>query len=291
MQGIRRELQRSIRSYIVGDTSGRRPSTGEAGWFGPESVTWLVQSDWSTVVGGIESLLIQTLHPPTMAGVADHSDYKSDMFGRLHRTVDFLGTTVFGSAEAAQRSVDLVHSIHEHVNGTMPDGAPYAANDSHNLLWVHCTEIDGFLRAFRIYGSVPITDSEADRYVAEMARIGEALGIEHAPRSVRELDDTVRSYIPELHFGSQAREAMRFLLFPPQPLAARAPYTIILAAAINLLPTWARRKLWLPPTIAPVDRLLVRPAAGTLLKALDWIMESPDEIEQLRDRRRQRASA
>ena len=100
--------------------------------------------------------------------------------------------------------------------------------------------------------------------------------------AVQELDDTLRSYIPELHYGSQARTAMRFLLFPPNPLAARAPYAVLLAAAIDLLPSWARRKLWIPPTIIPLDVLAVRPAAGALLKTLNWIMEPPEEIAAIR---------
>ena len=283
VQGIRRELQRSIRGYIAGDDASRvRTLPSDGGWFGPDSITWLVHTDWSMLVGGIESLLVQVLHPPTMAGVADHSTYKDDMLGRLQRTGQFLGTTVFGTAEEAQRSVDIVRSIHDRVTGTTPDGIEYEANDPHNLLWVHATEVDGFLRAYRRYASVEITDAEADRYVAEMAKVGEALGVRRAPRTVQELDDTLRSYIPELHYGSQARTAMRFLLFPPSRLAARAPYAVLLAAAIDLLPTWARRKLWIPPTIIPLDVFAVRPAAAALLKTLNWIMEPPEEIEAIR---------
>lgn len=291
VQGIRRELQRSIRGYIAGDAAPRaRTLPSDGGWFGPDSITWLVQTDWSVLVGGIESLLVQVLHPPTMAGVAEHSEYKDDMLGRLQRTTRFLGTTVFGTAEEAQRSVDIVRSIHDRVSGTTPDGNFYEANDPHNLLWVHATEIDGFLRAYRRYATVAITDAEADRYVAEMARVGEALGVRRAPRTVRELDDTLRSYIPELHYGSQARTAMRFLLFPPNRLAARAPYAVLLAAAIDLLPSWARRKLWIPPTILPIDVLAVRPAAGALLKTLNWIMEPPKEIEAIRAARAREGS-
>ena len=92
VEGIRRELRRTIGSYITGhnERGSSRSALAEDSWFGPDSVTWLVQSDWSILVGAIQSLLIQTLHPPTMAGVAEHSNFKDDPFGRIHRTANFL---------------------------------------------------------------------------------------------------------------------------------------------------------------------------------------------------------
>lgn len=273
VQGIRRELQRVVRGYIVGDDQPpMRPTASDDSWFGPDSAAWIIHTDWATLIGGIESLLVQTLHPPTMAGVADHSDYKSDPFGRLNRTAQFIGMTIFGSAEEAQRSVDIVRTIHDRIEGHTPDGRPYRANDSENLLWVHATEVDGFLRGVQRYGSSTITPDMADQYVAEMAQVGEALGIDRAPRSVAELDATLQQYRPHLHFGSQARETIRWLAFPPNSLAAQGPYAILLSAAVAMLPAWARRKLWIPPTLPPVNRLLVEPAAKSVVRTLDWIM-------------------
>ncbi len=273
-----------MRQYITGQREMAGGFAGEDGWFGPDSMVWLIQTDWSAIIGGVESLFVQTLHPPTMAGVADHSAYDADPFGRLHRTAAFIGATTFGSADEAQQAVDMVRAIHDRVEGTTPDGTPYRANDPHNLLWVHSTEVDGFLRAYRRYGSVRISDADADQYVAEMARVGEALGVERAPRSVEELDDTLRSYLPELTVGSQARTALRFLVYPPHTWQARGPYTIVLGAALDLLPSWARRKLWLPPRIAPVSSATVKPAAKAMIGALNWVMDVPPQVADLRAR-------
>ena len=55
----------------------------------------------------------------------------------------------------------------------------------------------------------------------------------------------LRAFRPELRAGAQAREAVRFLLFPPVPLVTRGVYGIVAGAAIGLLPRWARRELWL----------------------------------------------
>jgi len=286
VEGIRRELQRTVRGYITGDTKPRASADlSSDSWFGPDSVTWLIHSDASTMIGGVESLLVQVLHPPTMSGVAQHSSYKEDPFGRLHRTANFIGTTTYGSAAEAERMVATIRKVHDRVTGTTPDGEPYEANDPHNLAWVHCTEVDGFLRGYQRYGAVTLTDDDADRYVAEMARVGEALGVIDAPRSVAELNKRLELYVPELRYDSQARETVRWLMLPPNKLPAQGAYMIILAAAINLLPAWARRKLWFPPRIPVVSDALVAPAAKSLIGALGWIMGSPPEIEALRAER------
>jgi uncharacterized protein (DUF2236 family) len=285
VEGIRRHLRRGVRRYITGSAHGASALPADDGWFGPDSITWLVQTDWAVLIGGVESLLVQTLHPPTMAGVADHSDYRNDAFGRLHRTAAFIGKTTFGSAEHAQRAVDQVRAIHERIEGTTPDGVPYRANDPRNLGWVHATEVDGFLRAFRRFGNTPITDAEADRYVAEMARVGEAMGVEDAPRSVAELQSTLRSYKDELKVSAQSREALRFLINPPNALAVKPAHTIVLSGAVSIMPNWARRLLWIPPAIPPIDKALFEPPTRVLLKTLDWIMDAPPEVQKLRDRR------
>ncbi len=286
IEGIRRELQRTVSEYITGTREvGDGGRASQDSWFGPDSVTWLVQSDWSNLIGGVMSLLVQTLHPPTMAGVADHSNYVDDPYGRLHRTANFIGTTTFGSADEAERMVKVVRKVHDRVVGVTPEGVPYEANDPHNLAWVHCTEIDGFLRGYRRYGAVPISDAEADQYVAEMARVGEALGVIDAPRSVSDLDARLLSYLPELEYGKQAREAIRWLSFPPNKIGAQAPYAIILTAAINLLPSWARRKLWIPPRVPIVSDAVVAPAAKALIGTLGWIMTPTPEIVAVRKAR------
>ncbi len=49
-------------------------------------------------IGGLSALLLQSLHPLAMAGVAAHSGYRGDPWGRLARTSRFVAVTTFGSA-------------------------------------------------------------------------------------------------------------------------------------------------------------------------------------------------
>ncbi len=240
-------------------------------WFGPDSAIWAVHSDVAMLVGGVRALFLQTLHPLAIAGVTDHSDYRSDPLGRLQRTAAFLATTAFGTADDAEAAVARVRAIHDRVTGTAPDGRPYAANDPRLLGWVHCTETDSFLRAHQRYGAVPLAAGDADRYVAEMAEIGLRLGVESPPTDTAELAWALEDYRPELEAGELARRTVRFLLLPPLPAAALPPYGLIAAAAIGLLPGYARTALRLPrlPLAEPV---LVAPAATGLLWLFGWAL-------------------
>ncbi|MEZ5166213.1 MAG: oxygenase MpaB family protein [Acidimicrobiales bacterium] len=100
-----------------------------------------------------------------MAGVADHSNYRRDPLGRLHRTGHFVGTTTFGTTAEAEAAIAMVRRVHRRITGTAPDGRPYQATDPHLLQWVHCTEVDSFLRARQRYGQGSLGPDEPDRYV------------------------------------------------------------------------------------------------------------------------------
>ncbi|CAN5164402.1 oxygenase MpaB family protein [soil metagenome] len=248
-------------------------------WFPADSPVLEVHGDASMFVGGMRALLLQTLHPAAMRAVSEHSGYRGDMWGRLHRTSRFLAVTTFGHAEDAQQAVDMVRSIHERVTGTMPDGTPYAASDPHLLRWVHVAEVDSFLRAHTVYGRRPLDQAGRDTYLDQAARIAEGLGATDVPHSEAELRDALAAYRPELRGTPEAREAVRHLLLtPPLPLAARAPYGVLAAAAVGLMPAWTRPPLrlpWLPLAARTVVRAMGTAATGTIR----WAMTPPPTRE------------
>src|SRR5690606_38857594 len=86
---------------------------------------------------GLRALLLQSLHPLAMAGVAAHSGYRGDPWGRLQRTSTVIAVTTFGTADDAERAVGAVRAVHERVRGVAPDGRPYRAGDPDPLRWVH----------------------------------------------------------------------------------------------------------------------------------------------------------
>lgn len=239
----------------------------DPGLFGPDSVIWRVHANRSGLIGGLRALLLQTMHPLAMAGVHQHSDYRHDPWGRLRRTGAYIAVTTYGSTSAAEAVIAHVRRIHDAVTGTAADGRPYRANDPHLLAWVHATEVDSFLRAYQRYGGRDLSPLDQDRYVAEMAEVAERLGVLAAPRTAAALRDQLRAYRPELHATSDARQAVRFLLWPPLPTYLRPAYGLMAAAAVGLLPGFVRRELWLP-TAPLADPLVVRPAVKMVLHGL-----------------------
>lgn len=268
---LRQRVGTSLRTMLGGRHEPRRLHPAPDGLFGPASAVWDVHGDASVLVGAIRALVVQTLHPPTMAGVADHSDYRRDPLGRLQRTGAFLGVVTYGSEAEADASIDRVRRVHEAVTGVAPDGTPYRANDPHLLGWVHATEVDSFLVARERFGASPFSAADADRYVSEMAVIGRRMGIDEAPTTRAELDAILRSYLPELGVNHQTRDALKFLLMPPLPLYARGAYGVLFAGAISTLPPWAKRRLWLPP-MPLTERLAVRPATQLVTRTLGWAL-------------------
>ena len=255
----------------------RRVIHGAAGerWFAEDRPVRRVHGDSSMFVGGITALLLQSLHPLAMAAVAGHSGYRGDPWGRLQRTSYFLAVTTFGAASDARAAIARVRTIHQRITGTAPDGRPYAASDPRLLTWVHIAEADSFLRAHTRFGAEPLDQAGRDGYVADLARIGAELGVPDPPRTEAELTARIASYRSELAGTAQAREAARFLLLtPPLPAIARPPYAVLAAAAVSLLPGWARRPLLLP-RLPVTEAALVRPAGHAMVHAIRWALTPP----------------
>lgn len=273
-EALRTWLGDQVRSRVIGPgvaaREGEQARDDEAGWFPVDAPIRRVHADASMFVGGLRALLLQSLHPRAMAGVAQHSDYRSDPWGRLQRTAEFLAATTYGSALRAQQAIEVVQRVHAHVVGVTDDGEEYAANDPHLLGWVHVAELDSFLVAHDRFGEQPLQGPERDEYVANSAVIARALGVIDPPVTERELRDELRAFRPELRGTRAARDAARYLLLqPPLPPAGRAAYGLIAGGAVSLMPAWTRWPLrlpWLPVTEATLGRA----AGDAVTKALRW---------------------
>jgi uncharacterized protein (DUF2236 family) len=234
---------------------------GDAGLYGPGSASWQVIGEPAAIVGGVRGLLVQLLHPLAMAGVHDHSRFRTDPLGRLHNTSAYVTATTFGSTREALGVARRVRGAHGVVRGQAPDGTPYAASDPRLLTWVSVALTSSFLASDRAYAPDPLSGTRADAFVDEQARAAalldprvdlEAIARDPGrraalvageldlpmladgtlPRSEAELAACLAGFGPELEVGPQAREALRFLLWPDLPAPLRAGYLPILGAAI-----------------------------------------------------------
>ncbi|MFJ8885713.1 oxygenase MpaB family protein [Streptomyces sp. NPDC102402] len=244
-------------------------------WFPTDSPVRRVHADSAMFIGGLSALLLQSLHPAAMAAVSAHSGFRGDPWGRLQRTSTFLATTTYGTVSSARSACERVQGVHARIQGVTDEGVPYRASDPHLLEWVHVAETESFLRAHQTFGVRPLTDHECSRYVAEMARIAEALGVVSPPRSAQALDARLEEYRAELRCTPQARETTRYLLLrPPIPVLALPFYAVLASNAVALLPRWAASELSLPRW-GPGERWLLMPTGRGATGLIRWAMREP----------------
>jgi uncharacterized protein (DUF2236 family) len=229
----------------------------------------------SMVIGGVASLFLQSLHPLAVAGVVQHSSYRTDPLGRLQRTANFVGTVTYGTKDEAARQVAMVRRIHARVQGTTADGRRYSALDPDLVTWVHVAEVAMFAAAAARYGTASVTEDFLDDYYAELAPQALALGATSVPTTAREVAQYFTAVRPELSLTAEAREIRKFLLRGVAKTPAQvAGYGVVVAAAIALLPPWARRMLNLP--LVPLTRpLLIIPAATAFAATIRLAVPTP----------------
>ena len=276
MEFIRNRIETQIMSLTglsLGKLDLENPK-GDPGLFGPDSVSWQVHGDFSSMlIGGISALMLQALHPLALAGVWDHSNFRLDMLGRLRRTGQFISGTTFGSSGDADWLIDKVRRIHLQVTGTGLDGRPYAASDPQLLTWVHVAEVSNFLAAHLRYRNPDLSPADQDRYYDEIAVVAERLGATDVPRSRQHIADYLQAIRPQLLCDERSHEVIRLLLNAPAPSLLAKPFAaLMMQAGIDLLPDWASDQLGLhqrPPT-----RTLIRATVNSTAPVLRWAVRN-----------------
>jgi uncharacterized protein (DUF2236 family) len=162
--------------------------------FRPGTVTWRVNLEPMLVLGGGRALLLQVAHPLVAAGVAQHSDYQSDPWARLARTLDVMFKMAFASEATSRRQSDKLEATHRRVAGTSSEGVAYRALDPELLVWVWATLVDSALVVFeRCYGQLSPLDRE--RFYQEQKLIAYGCGVPEGacPASVSDFEACTRS--------------------------------------------------------------------------------------------------
>ena len=279
IEQIRENIATELRARVVGPNASQRTqeimdAPGER-WFAEDRPIRLVHGDASMFIGGLRALLLQSLHPLAMAGVANYSDYRKDPWGRLQRTADFLAATSFGPANEAQRIVERVKAVHLKVNGVASDGRIYSATDPHLLKWVHIAEIDSFLYTYQKFSKAPLDQAGRDGYVKDAAFVARSVGVIDPPETEAEMREMINSYRPELKSTRESRDATKYLLFkPPLPGAAKIAYWLLMVATVSTLPAWTRIPLrvgYLPI----IEQVILRPLGYLMTSAIRWITSTP----------------
>jgi uncharacterized protein (DUF2236 family) len=223
------------------------------------TVTWKLQREISLLLAWGPAILLQLAHPLVARGIADHSSFRAERWGRarrLHRTVDAMLRLCFGAEREAQAVVARINAIHERVHGQLPEtagifpaGTPYAARDPALLAWVHATLLDMNLRVYeRFVNSLPL--EEKDRYCVEASTVEEHFAIPAGflPRSVGHLQQYMDTMLGsgEISVTDAARALARAIVYPAAPGLAAPALWLVRRITIGLLPPTIRADYGFP---------------------------------------------
>ena len=267
---LRLKLVERVRGVFNDVESGQQPvPTSDEALFPKDSPIRMVHADIvAMMVGGVRGLLLQMLHPHALQGVLDHSNFRTDMHGRLRRTARFIAVTTFGHRDDAMAAVDRVNRIHAKVGGTLPDGTAYSATDPRTLAWVHVAEATSFLAAYLRHVRPDMPGSEQDEYYRQFAVIAQALGADPVPIDRREAEAIFRDLRTDLTVSPAAREIAQLVLTQKPAGSPPAVQALLGAEAVALLPPFARSMLALErPGLAAIP---ARAATWGMGKTLRW---------------------
>lgn len=202
------------------------------------------------VLYGRRALLLQAAHPLAFAGLMAHTGSLDAPYERLARTARVIHAVTFGPRAEADRLTRRVRAMHRLVRGVLeqpagrfPAGTPYAADDPALLLWVLATLADSGLVVHERYVR-RLRESERRAYWDDYRQVGLLFGLLPA-----QMPDSLTDYMAEMLAGpdlivtAQAREvAVRIVLHPPVPFAARPLLELANCVTIGLLPDRLRRE-------------------------------------------------
>ncbi|XVQ10022.1 oxygenase MpaB family protein [Spirillospora sp. CA-255316] len=272
---------------------------------GPDSLTWRYAGDWRGTLTSRATLLLQVAHPVVGAGVADHSGFLEDRWGRLVRTIestiDFLG---YRGDERGRREAARLREIHKDIKGVDARGRRYHALNPEAYLWVHATLFHGMVQTQELFGR-PLTPGRERALFGEWRELALALGIteRHLPAD----PDAFRRYFDAMvEERLEYNDTVRLLIdldrrpLPPPP---RWPLPVFAWSGIALPPTVLLRRAGvgaLPPVLrerfglrwTTLDELRFRAFARSMRAAdtvmIDSLRYSPIAARAMRGARRGR---
>ena len=228
------------------------------GFYGPGTQMWHINREAVLLGAGPAALLLQVAHPLIAEGVAQHSDFAGDPFGRLRRTLATTMDMVFGDGATAERAVRRLNAVHAGVRGSVVDpvaaaatGADaYRALDPELLLWVQTTLIIMSVRGYRAWVG-PLGRSQVETFWSEARQVGVRMGI---PLTVSPADwSALEAYWLRMlrrdgpiQVTPTARLLAPMIIRPPLPLVPGALIDLTALPGLGLLPPRLREAYGLP---------------------------------------------
>ena len=283
-------LSRRFRILLTGDPDGIPPwlevvAAGEgAGLYLPTDAPWVAHADLATLVGGVRALLMQALHPGSLAGVRGHSRYKDDPLGRLSGTIRWLTITTYGSHEAIANEANRVNRMHDRVKGEYQNAqgksTSYRAADPDLLRWVHIAFMDSFLRSHQTFSKRPLPGG-ADSYIRLWSKSVEPLGLTDVPMDEAELIAAISHYREALTVTDETRETIQWIKSPPLPATSKPMYDLLFQSAVASLGSEYQQMI----RLKSLPLTILRPVTTRVLQLMRFAIGPESPIEEAAIRR------
>ncbi|RJQ80451.1 DUF2236 domain-containing protein [Pseudonocardiaceae bacterium YIM PH 21723] len=123
---------------------------------GPDSLTWKYFGQWSGLMVGLWAGSMQNMHPGLGAAVEEHSEFFTERWERLLRSLYPITGVVFDGERAPETALK-VRGYHNMIKGVDKQGRRYHALDPDTFYWAHSTFFYGMVRSAELlHGGVTL---------------------------------------------------------------------------------------------------------------------------------------
>jgi uncharacterized protein (DUF2236 family) len=212
--------------------------------FPRDSQIWRLSRENALLLGGPAAAILQVAHPEIAAGVAAHSEFRTDALGRLRRTLDAVYTITFATRAEAEEVRRRVAAVHAKVRGSHP--VAYDAFSPSAQMWVLATLIGVGTWVFEQVVA-PMSDAERAAHYREMRVFGEFFGLDPAygPQTAAEFRDYYEAMLAggELASIPLCREVAWAVAIPPNPAWLRVASRPLAGLIAETIPSPVRERL------------------------------------------------
>ena len=223
-----------------------------------DSPVWCYGSDIRLFGTAGYALLLQVAHPTVGAGVAEHSTFQQDPWGRLHRTLDYVHGTIYGGPRLAGEIGRRVREMHRDIKGLRPDGERYHAMEPVAYAWVHATLASAIVHGHERLGRLMAPDV-VEAFWRDWLALGRLIGVRDRdlPEDWAGFEEYFEHMIDtELVDNPTVHLVLDTLMRPARPVSAlpqpvwnalRVPIARQLhLATVGMLPAHLRERLRIP---------------------------------------------
>lgn len=212
--------------------------------FPPDSQIWRLSRENALLLGGSAAAILQVAHPEIAAGVAAHSNFRADAFGRLHRTLDAVYTITFATRTEAEAMKERIAAVHARVRGSQP--VAYDAFSPAAQMWVLATLIGVGTWIFEQLVA-PMSEAEREAHYREMRQFGGYFGLDPSfgPQTAVEFRDYYEAMLdgPELASIPLCREMAWAVAVPHSPSWLRLASRPLAGLTAEMIPSPVRERL------------------------------------------------